>query len=107
MKSHGPGAVGVTIKKSNFACVYIGNILYDSGERCGPWASCYLYTYLWLLDKMSMSYVEYYKRIFFLSSTSEQGLSHVFVMWFYTRVNYNVVKLQSEQLDVRCAYGKV
>ena len=28
--------------KLNFACVYVLNISeYDSGERCGPWASCY------------------------------------------------------------------
>jgi hypothetical protein len=41
-KSHGPGVVVVTIKKSNFTCVYIGNSSqYDSGERCGPWASCF------------------------------------------------------------------
>jgi hypothetical protein len=27
--------------KLNFACVYVQNISqYDSGERCGPWASC-------------------------------------------------------------------
>jgi hypothetical protein len=26
LKSHGPGAVGTTIKKSNFACVYMRNI---------------------------------------------------------------------------------
>jgi hypothetical protein len=26
------------MKKSNLACVYIGNLSqYDSGERCGPW----------------------------------------------------------------------
>jgi hypothetical protein len=31
----------MAIKKSNFACVYMRNISqYDSGERCGPWASC-------------------------------------------------------------------
>jgi hypothetical protein len=33
----------MAIKKStcNFACVYMGNISqYESGERCGPWASC-------------------------------------------------------------------
>jgi hypothetical protein len=31
----------MAIKKSNFACVYMPNISrYDSGERCGPWASC-------------------------------------------------------------------
>jgi hypothetical protein len=30
----------MAIKKSNFACVYMRNISqYDSGERCGPWAS--------------------------------------------------------------------
>ena len=30
------------IKKSNVACVQRWNISqYDSGERCGPWASCY------------------------------------------------------------------
>jgi hypothetical protein len=29
-------------KKSNFACVQRRNISqYDSGERCGPWASCF------------------------------------------------------------------
>jgi hypothetical protein len=28
--------------KLNFACVYVQNISqYDSGERCGPWASCF------------------------------------------------------------------
>jgi hypothetical protein len=33
----------MAIKKSNFACVYMRNISqYDSGERCGPWASCFL-----------------------------------------------------------------
>jgi hypothetical protein len=33
----------MTIKKSNVACVHRRNISqYDSGERCGPWASCYL-----------------------------------------------------------------
>jgi hypothetical protein len=32
-----PGAVGATIKKSNFACVYMQIFSqYDSGERCGP-----------------------------------------------------------------------
>jgi hypothetical protein len=31
----------MAIKKSNFACAYMRNISqYDSGERCGPWASC-------------------------------------------------------------------
>jgi hypothetical protein len=40
--SHGPGAVGSKIKKSNFACVYMGNVSqFDSGERCGPWVSCW------------------------------------------------------------------
>jgi hypothetical protein len=40
MQSHGQGVAGATVKKSNFACVYMGNInQYDSGERCGPWAS--------------------------------------------------------------------
>jgi hypothetical protein len=39
--SHGPRAVGATIKKSNFACVYVGNISqYDSGEQCNPWTYC-------------------------------------------------------------------
>jgi hypothetical protein len=29
------------MKKSNFACVFMRNISQnDSGERCGPWASC-------------------------------------------------------------------
>jgi hypothetical protein len=33
----------MAIKKSNFACVYMRNISqYDSGERCGPWASCFI-----------------------------------------------------------------
>jgi hypothetical protein len=33
----GSGVVGATRKKSNFACVYMGNIgQYDSGEWCGP-----------------------------------------------------------------------
>jgi hypothetical protein len=31
----------MAIKKSNVACVQRRNISqYDSGERCGPWASC-------------------------------------------------------------------
>jgi hypothetical protein len=31
----------MAIKESNFECVYMRNISqYDSGERCGPWASC-------------------------------------------------------------------
>jgi hypothetical protein len=31
----------MAIKKSSFACVYMRNISqFDSGERCGPWASC-------------------------------------------------------------------
>jgi hypothetical protein len=31
----------MAIKKSNVACVHWRNITqYDSGERCGPWASC-------------------------------------------------------------------
>jgi hypothetical protein len=31
----------MAIKKSNVACVHRRNISqYDSGERCGPWASC-------------------------------------------------------------------
>jgi hypothetical protein len=30
--------------KLNFACVYVQNISqYDSGERCGPWASCFIF----------------------------------------------------------------
>jgi hypothetical protein len=34
----------MAIKKSNFACIYMRNITqYDSGERCGPWASCCYY----------------------------------------------------------------
>jgi hypothetical protein len=34
----------MAIKKSNFACVYMRNISqYDSGERCGPWASCSMF----------------------------------------------------------------
>ena len=37
-----PRAVGATIKKSNFACVFMRSISQnDSGERCGPWASCF------------------------------------------------------------------
>jgi hypothetical protein len=32
----------IAIKKSNFVCVYMRNISqYNSGERCGPWASCF------------------------------------------------------------------
>jgi heme A synthase len=32
----------MAIKKSNVACVQWRNISqYDSGERCGPWASCF------------------------------------------------------------------
>ena len=32
----------MAIKKSNVACVHRRNITqYDSGERCGPWASCF------------------------------------------------------------------
>jgi hypothetical protein len=32
----------IAIKKSNFACIYMQNISqYDSGGRCGPWASCF------------------------------------------------------------------
>jgi hypothetical protein len=32
----------MAIKKSNFACVYMQNInQYNSGKRCGPWASCF------------------------------------------------------------------
>jgi hypothetical protein len=31
----------MAIKESNVACVHRRNISrYDSGERCGPWASC-------------------------------------------------------------------
>jgi hypothetical protein len=34
----------MAIKKSNVVCVHRRNISqYDSGERCGPWASCYKY----------------------------------------------------------------
>jgi hypothetical protein len=33
----------MAIKKSNVACVYRRNInQYDSGERCGLWASCFI-----------------------------------------------------------------
>jgi hypothetical protein len=33
----------MAMMKSNFACVYMRNSSqYDSGERCGLWASCYL-----------------------------------------------------------------
>jgi hypothetical protein len=33
----------MAIKKSNVACVHRRNISqYDSGERCGPWASCFI-----------------------------------------------------------------
>jgi hypothetical protein len=40
VKRHGPRAVGTTLEKSNFTCVYVQNISqYDSGEQCGPWAS--------------------------------------------------------------------
>jgi hypothetical protein len=36
----------MAIKKSNIACVHRRNISqYDSGERCGPWASCLSYTF--------------------------------------------------------------
>jgi hypothetical protein len=32
----------MAMKKSNVACVHRRNISqYDSGERCGPWASCF------------------------------------------------------------------
>jgi hypothetical protein len=32
----------IAMKKSNIACVHRRNISrYDSGERCGPWASCF------------------------------------------------------------------
>jgi hypothetical protein len=32
----------MAMKKSNIACVHRRNISrYDSGERCGPWASCF------------------------------------------------------------------
>jgi hypothetical protein len=35
----------MAIKKSNVACVHRRNISqYDSGERCGPWASCLFYS---------------------------------------------------------------
>jgi hypothetical protein len=34
----------MAINKSNVACVHRRNISqYDSGERCGPWASCFVY----------------------------------------------------------------
>jgi hypothetical protein len=37
-----PERLGPQEKKSNFACVYMGNISqYDSSEWCGPWASCF------------------------------------------------------------------
>jgi hypothetical protein len=34
--------VGAIIRKVTFVARYIGEIsLYDSGEQCGPWASCF------------------------------------------------------------------
>jgi hypothetical protein len=75
--SHGPGAVGATIKKSKFTCVYMGNISqYDSGERyvaLGPlvWWSiqCQIfpfnYMYLFLLHSilsMPVVWYEYMER---------------------------------------------
>jgi hypothetical protein len=42
----------MAIKKSNAACVHRRNISqYDSGEQCGPWASC-LFINLSLLNVM-------------------------------------------------------
>jgi hypothetical protein len=38
----------MAIKKINVACVHRRNISqYDSGERCGPWASCFFLQYLY------------------------------------------------------------
>jgi hypothetical protein len=38
----------MAIKKSNIACVHRRNISqYDSGERCGPWASCWVWVDSW------------------------------------------------------------
>jgi hypothetical protein len=51
----------MAIKKSNVACIHRRNISqYDSGERCGPWVSCCIYTMSVLLeselsDKSSIS----------------------------------------------------
>jgi hypothetical protein len=36
------GGCCVILRKSNFTFIYMGNISqYDSGERCGSWASCF------------------------------------------------------------------
>jgi hypothetical protein len=40
----------MAIKKNNVACVHRRNISqYDSGERCGPWASCFVLLFLFYL----------------------------------------------------------
>jgi hypothetical protein len=37
----------MAMKKSNITCIHRRNISrYDSGERCGPWASCYFTVYV-------------------------------------------------------------
>jgi hypothetical protein len=42
----------MAIKKRNVACVHRRNISqYDSGERCGPWASCFILHVLLIVDK--------------------------------------------------------
>jgi hypothetical protein len=48
--------VEATVKKGNFLHIYMGNISqYDSGERCGPWASCLGVTYGLLIHALGLT----------------------------------------------------
>jgi hypothetical protein len=59
----GPQRKGeTTIRKITFVGGYIGKIsLYDSGERCGPWASCFLgfFFVLFLFSNSKFLYMQW------------------------------------------------
>jgi hypothetical protein len=60
----------MAIKKNNFADVYMRNISqYDSGERCGPWASCFIMYYRTKLCKSMLTY-----NLFLVSDKGEDDI---------------------------------
>ena len=76
----------MAIKKSNFACVYMQNISqYDSGERCGPWASCFITHNLCIVTSADLrsNYAVYLKVVDFGSDSLQCHYFKISQMFIY------------------------
>ena len=85
----------MAMKKSNVACVHRQNISqYDSGERCGPWASC-----LTFIDLHSFT------NFFYVYSLSNSDVLSVYTC-FYCEIKYEDINF-TERINYRVSQLKM